>query len=132
MHKIAIKDQVDVRGQKQIYAVQNNMSALPPIADICGALAHVRYRPIADITLLNTTHSFLDLPRPEPRASAIALPSHGKSFLRVCPSHALPKMLAPGWVFGGRPQQAMASSCLDSVRLGNAPFWAASRKTISI
>src|SRR5215831_10025193 len=33
--------------------------------------------------------TFLDLPRPEPRASAIALPSHGKSFLRACPSHAL-------------------------------------------
>src|SRR5262245_57463231 len=44
-----------------------------PLAIVCAPL----------ITLLSTTHSFLDLPRPEPRASAIALPSHGKCFLRV-------------------------------------------------
>jgi hypothetical protein len=54
-------------GQKQTYAVQNGMSALPPIAtakakfpqtvmsalplkaDMCGALAHVRFGPKADI-----------------------------------------------------------------------------------
>ena len=36
-------------GQKQTYAVQNAMSALPPIADMCSALAHVRLVPIADI-----------------------------------------------------------------------------------
>ena len=28
------------------------MSALPPIADMCGALAHVRFVPIADIRRL--------------------------------------------------------------------------------
>src|SRR5262245_53242657 len=32
-------------GQKQTYAVQNGMSALPPKADMCGALAHVRFGP---------------------------------------------------------------------------------------
>ena len=36
-------------GHKQTFAVQNVMSALPPIADMCGALADVRYVPIADI-----------------------------------------------------------------------------------
>jgi hypothetical protein len=29
-------------GQKQTYAVQNVMSALPPKADMCGALVNVR------------------------------------------------------------------------------------------
>ena len=36
-------------GQKQKCAVQNVMSALHPKADICSALAHVRFVPIADI-----------------------------------------------------------------------------------
>jgi hypothetical protein len=36
-------------GQKQTFAVQNGMSALPPRADMCGALADVRFVPIADM-----------------------------------------------------------------------------------
>jgi hypothetical protein len=36
-------------GSKAAYAAQRPMSALPPKADICSALAHVRYGPIADI-----------------------------------------------------------------------------------
>ena len=36
-------------GQKQTFAVQSVMSALPPIADMCSALAHVCFAPIADI-----------------------------------------------------------------------------------
>ena len=36
-------------GQKQTCAVHQPMSALPPIADMCGALAHVCFVPIADI-----------------------------------------------------------------------------------
>ena len=36
-------------GHKQTFAVQNGMSALPPRADMCGALADVREVPIADI-----------------------------------------------------------------------------------
>jgi hypothetical protein len=36
-------------GQKQTCAVQNVMSALPPIADMCGATRDVRFVPIADI-----------------------------------------------------------------------------------
>ena len=31
-------------GQKQTFAVQNVMSNLPSKADICGAVAHVRFR----------------------------------------------------------------------------------------
>ena len=36
-------------GRKQTFALHQPMSALPPIADICGALVHVRLVPIADI-----------------------------------------------------------------------------------
>jgi hypothetical protein len=36
-------------GQKQTFAVQNVMSALPPIADMCSATRNVRFMPIADI-----------------------------------------------------------------------------------
>ena len=36
-------------GHKQTFAVQDVMSALPPIADMCSALAYVRFVPIADI-----------------------------------------------------------------------------------
>ena len=37
-------------GQKQTFAVQNGMSALIPIADMCRAQADVRFVPIADIS----------------------------------------------------------------------------------
>jgi hypothetical protein len=36
-------------GQKQTFAVQKVMSALPPKADMCGATRDVRFGPIADI-----------------------------------------------------------------------------------
>jgi hypothetical protein len=36
-------------GHKQTFAVQNVMSALPPIADMCSALAHVCFVPEADM-----------------------------------------------------------------------------------
>jgi hypothetical protein len=42
-------------GQKQTDAVQNGMSALPPIADICSATRHVRLVPIADIREMTLT-----------------------------------------------------------------------------
>jgi hypothetical protein len=38
-------------GQKQTFAPQNVMSALPPKADMCAATRDVRFGPIADITL---------------------------------------------------------------------------------
>ena len=34
---------------KRTFAVQNAMSALHPIADMCGATRYVRFVPIADI-----------------------------------------------------------------------------------
>lgn len=43
----------DVRfGSKQTFAPQKDMSALPPKADMCSALADVRFVPIADIAPL--------------------------------------------------------------------------------
>ena len=36
-------------GHNRTFAVQNVMSALPPIPDMCSAPAHVRFVPIADI-----------------------------------------------------------------------------------
>ena len=35
-------------GQKQTFAVQKGMSALPPKADMCGATRDVRFVPKAD------------------------------------------------------------------------------------
>jgi hypothetical protein len=35
-------------GQKRTCAVQNGMSALPPIADMCGATRDVRFVPCVD------------------------------------------------------------------------------------
>ena len=37
-------------GQKQTFAVQLGMSALPLKADMCSATRHVRFVPIADIS----------------------------------------------------------------------------------
>jgi|SRR4029078_1860731 len=42
---------MSAKGHKQIYAPQKAMSALPPKADVCGALACVCYGPKADIAL---------------------------------------------------------------------------------
>jgi hypothetical protein len=39
-------------GRKQTIAVQKGMSALPPKADICSALAHVCFGPMADMVVL--------------------------------------------------------------------------------
>ena len=43
-------------GQKQTFAVQNGMSALPPKADMCSATRHVRFVPIADIVQFSPKH----------------------------------------------------------------------------
>ena len=48
-------------GQKQTFAVQNVMSALTPKADMCSAIAHVRFVPIADIA---PSHSINSSARP--------------------------------------------------------------------
>ena len=42
-------------GHKRTYAVQIGMSALPLKADMCGATRHVRFVPIADITLFDNS-----------------------------------------------------------------------------
>ena len=48
--ELAIKfAQVAALGQKQTFALQNVMSALPPIADMCAATRDVRFVPIADM-----------------------------------------------------------------------------------
>ena len=43
------KARMSALGQKQTCAAQKVMSALPPKADMCSALAHVRFVPIADM-----------------------------------------------------------------------------------
>ena len=44
-------------GQKRTFAVQNSMSALPPIADMCGAKRDARFGPKADIARYSITSS---------------------------------------------------------------------------
>ena len=44
-------------GQKQTFAMQNAMSALPPKADMCSAQAHVCFVPIADMPVEEPVHS---------------------------------------------------------------------------
>ena len=50
----AMEEAMSVLGQKQTYAPQKVMSALPPIADMCGATRDVRYGPIADIPTITS------------------------------------------------------------------------------
>ena len=44
-------------GQKQTLAVQQGVSALPPKADIGSAQVHVRFVPIADISIASRTNA---------------------------------------------------------------------------
>ena len=44
---------MSLMGQKRTFAVQKRMSALPPIADMCGAKRDVRFVPIADMKASN-------------------------------------------------------------------------------
>ena len=53
-------------GQKQTFAVQNSMSALHPIADMCSALAHVCFVPKADMAAKLLSLDLLDV-RQHPR-----------------------------------------------------------------
>jgi hypothetical protein len=45
-------------GQKQTFATQKGMSALPPKADVCGAPGDVRFVPKADNALQQTVALF--------------------------------------------------------------------------
>src|SRR5262249_52860155 len=49
--EIYLSDAMSALGQKQTFALHQLIFALPPKADICGALAHVCFGPIADIGL---------------------------------------------------------------------------------
>ena len=52
-------------GHKRTFAVQNGMSALPPKADMCSALAYVRFVPKADIPVMSMSSPlFLKAPNP--------------------------------------------------------------------
>ena len=44
-------------GQKQTFAVHQPMSALPPKADMCSALAHFRFVPKADIATITNVQA---------------------------------------------------------------------------
>jgi hypothetical protein len=45
----ALQSAMSALGHKQTFAAQNAMSALPRKADMCSALGHVGFGPIADI-----------------------------------------------------------------------------------
>jgi hypothetical protein len=58
-------------GQKQTFALQKVMSALPPKADMCGATRDVRFGPIADMAATSPmilgqekTPAYVTTPRP--------------------------------------------------------------------
>jgi hypothetical protein len=44
-----MKPAMSALGQKQTFAVQNSMSALPPKTDMCSATRYVRFVPKADM-----------------------------------------------------------------------------------
>jgi hypothetical protein len=46
---VSIEAIMSALGQKRTFAVRKAMSALPPKADMCSALAYVCFGPIADI-----------------------------------------------------------------------------------
>ena len=63
-------------GQKQTFAVQKSMSALPSKADMCGATRYVRFVPIADIA-----YSIISSARPI-RSSGTVMPK-ARAVLRL-------------------------------------------------
>ena len=60
-------------GQKQTCAVQKVMSALPPKADMCSALAHVCFVPKADIRDCRRCRERTDI---RVRVSPVNKPAH--------------------------------------------------------
>ena len=68
-------------GQKQTFAVQNGMSALPPKADMCSAPAHVRFVPIAD---MRTRKERGRLMPPPFGLNAVGLPKSAQSSSSLC------------------------------------------------
>ena len=51
---VSLRTQMSALGQKQTFAVQQFMSALPSKADICSANRNVRFGPKADINVYPT------------------------------------------------------------------------------
>jgi hypothetical protein len=72
-------------GQKQTFALQQVMSALPPKADMCVASAYVRFGPIADMTTLRLGVSFS-------RLEVGGTPFYGAKLLKIA-SGQLPAMV---------------------------------------
>jgi len=68
-------------GQKQTFAAQNGMSALPPIADIRGAKTNVRFVPKADSFTVTTRGRLM----PPPFASSLPTSAHCGQILQMTP-----------------------------------------------
>jgi hypothetical protein len=119
----------DVRlGHKRTYAAQQGMSALPPKADICSALAHVRFGPKVDI--LSFDHFVggkLRWNRQTERLSQIYLAGLINLRLLFDLSHR-PELRDP-WLRGARPYLhtrgdliALTNcACSNGVSLGSCP-----------
>ena len=61
-------------GQKRTCAMQNVMSAFPPIADMCSAQADVRFVPIADIaahSIISSASARIDVGNTIPKLFAV-------------------------------------------------------------
>ena len=83
-------------GQKQTFALQNVMSALPPKADMCSATRHVRFVPIADIISYSIPRAFrsgaLESIKKRVRAHRFLLITRGQAHeLRLILSVGVPK-----------------------------------------
>ena len=85
-------------GHKRTFAVQNSMSALPPKADMCSALAHVCFVPIADIrpssafAVLNSTRPNLGSIPTRPYACLRGILSSGRGDRGCCVRSRLPNV----------------------------------------
>ena len=82
-------------GQKQTFAVQKGMSALTPKADMCGALADVRFGSKADICRAPTHVRFTpnsDRESGPPQTVMSALPP--KADIRHCSGSCGPECIA--------------------------------------
>jgi hypothetical protein len=83
-------------GHKQTFAPQQNMSALPPKADICSALAHVCFGPKGDIMRRRPTQSATGIGRSISRSSfPFNLASLPRYF--TCAPRNLPLNLNGAW-----------------------------------
>jgi hypothetical protein len=72
-------------GQKQTFAVQKGMSALPPKADMCGALGDVRFVPEADMHKGKAEASQKQRTRPLGPGSCSRVSTKSKSIVVMVP-----------------------------------------------